>query len=111
MQALGRAGNGICESSGEDDMSNTAYDVAPPSAYTGAAQAVWQELMQAVKQYPPMNSPHEGWAVIQEELDELWDHVRAKDSDRDRQAMYREAIQVAAMGIRFAVEVGEVPRA
>ena len=31
------------------------------------------ELERAERAFPPFNSPHEGYAVIAEELDELWD--------------------------------------
>ena len=40
-------------------------------------------------------------AVIAEELDELWDEVKANRLDR----ACAEAIQVAAMGIRFVVDM------
>lgn len=51
-----------------------------------------------------MNSAHEGYAVLLEELDELWEHVKTKQKNRDLHAMKREAIQIAAMAMRFAVE-------
>lgn len=68
---------------------------------------IWEELSaelrDAMDAFDPMNGPHEGWAVIREELDELWDEVRA---DRGRtDSARREAIQIAAMAIRYVVEV------
>ena len=60
------------------------------------------ELRQAVGNFRPMASPHEGYAVIKEELDELWEAIRLKQSNPKRDARIRaEAIQVAAMGLRF----------
>lgn len=60
---------------------------------------VGAELARARRKFPgKQNSPHEGWAVIQEELDELWDDVK---SDAPRDQMRKEAIQVAAMAVRF----------
>src|SRR5574341_2097686 len=35
------------------------------------------ELRRARSLCGPMRGPHEGWAVIFEELDELWDEVKA----------------------------------
>lgn len=69
---------------------------------------VCSELIRAVGRYPTFASGHEGWAVMREEMDELWDEVRKRDSDPER--MRAEAIQVAAMGIRFVLDVCEVDR-
>jgi hypothetical protein len=55
------------------------------------------ELGMATAQYPPFHSFHEGYAVLLEEVDELWDTIKGNRTEN----MYREAIQVAAMAIRF----------
>ena len=66
------------------------------------ALAALEELRRARKKFPkPFNSPHEGWAVLREEVDELWDEVKA---DSDAKTMRSEAIQVAAMALRFMLE-------
>ena len=64
---------------------------------------VVDELNRAMKQHGPMRSPHEGWAVLYEEVDELWDEVRAKEHDLEK--MKKEARQAAAMALRFMIEV------
>jgi len=53
----------------------------------------------------PFNSAHEAYAVILEELDELWDEIKLKRENRDRILMEDEAIQIAAMAMRFIVDV------
>lgn len=58
------------------------------------------ELTRAAK-HPPFNSAHEGYAVILEEMDELKEHVWKKQHSRDIVAMRAEAIQVAAMAVKF----------
>lgn len=63
-----------------------------------------QELERATSRFDGFNSPHEGWAVIREELDELWEHVRA-NTGRDREAMV-ECIQIAAMALRYVYDLG-----
>lgn len=62
------------------------------------------ELARAGK-WPPMNSAHEGYGVLMEEVDELWDHVKTRQKSRDLAAMRAEAIQVAAMALRFAHDI------
>jgi len=61
------------------------------------------EACRAAGKFPPMNSPHEGYAVIYEELDELWEHVRA-NTGRTADAR-TEAIQVAAMAVRYIYDL------
>ena len=59
------------------------------------------ELRRAMAKHKPYNSAHEGYAVILEELDELWDEVRAWQPGSDLTAMRKEAIQIAATALRF----------
>jgi hypothetical protein len=63
---------------------------------------VVDEVAVATGKFAPFNSPHEGWAVIKEELDELWEHVRG-DTGRSPEAR-KEAIQTAAMALRYAID-------
>jgi hypothetical protein len=65
---------------------------------------VEHELRRAVETFPAFNSPHEGWAVIHEELEELWETVRANGGRGEAAAM--EAVQVAAMALRFVLDCG-----
>jgi hypothetical protein len=57
------------------------------------------ELTRANVMYPQFNSTHEGYAVLHEELDELWDEIKKKQPDKTR--MREEATQVGAMAIKF----------
>lgn len=62
-----------------------------------------EELRKARAKHAPMHGPHEGYAVILEELDELWDEVRAQVQDKAK--MRKEALQVAAMAARFIEDI------
>jgi hypothetical protein len=62
-----------------------------------------RELVRATELYGPMVSPHEGYAVILEELDELKAEVWKKHKDPVK--MREEAIQIAAMAMRFVVDI------
>lgn len=86
-------------------------------------EEVAKELTKAEEKFASFNSSHEGYAVLLEEVDELWDVVKlnpkknnlpvtlgkplSDDEHRKLQNEHRtklmraEAIQVAAMAIRF----------
>ena len=51
------------------------------------------------------NSHHEGYAVIKEELDELWEEIRKRDGLRMKPLLKKEAVQVGAMALRFLVDL------
>lgn len=72
--------------------------------YEQAAAESLDELWSARQRFPSFHSPHEGYAVLLEEVDELWDEVRSFRGAKDTTRMRAEAIQVAAMAIRFAVD-------
>jgi predicted oxidoreductase (fatty acid repression mutant protein) len=85
------------------------------------AKEVVEELERAEKKFAGFNSSHEGYAVLLEEVDELWDVVKLNpkkivveeqefnyNSDipkiqikKHKKMMRAEAIQVAAMAMRF----------
>lgn len=66
-----------------------------------ALHLVREECLRAMAKFQPFNSSHEGYAVILEELDELWDEVKGNRPDLAR----KEAVQVAAMAVRFLLDV------
>jgi NTP pyrophosphatase (non-canonical NTP hydrolase) len=66
-----------------------------------AAHLATEEAVRAIKKFKPFNSSHEGFAVLWEEVDELWDAVKSNDLVAAR----KEAVQVAAMALRFIAEV------
>ncbi|KIA63031.1 hypothetical protein FG87_21955 [Nocardia vulneris] len=87
--------HGITESAPESEFTRLSV------AHHGIAGDVLGELNRAITKFPPMNSMHEGWAILREEVDEMWDDIKA---DRWAEAM-AEAQQVAAMAIRFIADM------
>lgn len=77
--------------------------------YASASHEMLHKLSKAVGVWPPMNSAHEGYGVLLEEVAELFDEVRLKQSKRTVEAMRAECLDVAAMAIRMAVEVCKEP--
>ena len=63
---------------------------------------VQSELERASMIYHQYHSEHEGFAVLLEEVDELWDAVRLKQTDPTRKDKIKEElIQIAATAHRF----------
>lgn len=75
------------------------------SKVTYAAREALDEALSAKAKWPEFHSAHEGFAILLEEVDELKAHVWMNQKKRDLEAMKKEAIQVAAMALRFASEV------
>lgn len=75
--------------------------------YTSIAMEALAELGKARQRFGPMASAHEGYAILLEEVDELWEEVRGNKRDITvyKQALRAEAIQIAAMAIAFIGEV------
>ncbi len=71
---------------------------------TEAANLVYDEALRAIDLFPPFNSGHEGKAIVEEELDELWDEIK-KIAFGTSKKMKKEAIQLGAMAIRFIADV------
>lgn len=64
-----------------------------------------QEVSAAVIKFPPMASVHEGYAILLEEVDELWEEVKKSPKTRDAEKIKLEAKQVAAMATRFLMDL------
>lgn len=73
--------------------------------FNAAANAALEEALRARTIHASMYSAHEGFAIMMEEFDELKEHVWMNQKKRDIAAMRKEAIQIAAMALAFAVEV------
>jgi hypothetical protein len=78
--------------------------VEKPSSVETALAEVRAEAMQATAKWAPMNSPHEAWAVLREEVDELRDECVVPGRSRSTAAK-AEARQVAAMAVRYLVDI------
>lgn len=64
-------------------------------------ETVVEELVVAQSNFPTFHSGHEGYAVMKEKLDRLWDEA----VHNEIRLAKAEAVQVAAMAIRFVVDL------
>lgn len=66
-----------------------------------ATDLVIEELARATYNFGEFKSTHEGYAIILEELDELWDEIK---NNSHKELLETEAKQVAAMALRFLID-------
>ena len=66
---------------------------------------VLTEYDRATKLHGPFANSHTGYAVILEELDELWAEIKKRRHERSVEELSKEATQVGAMVIRFMVDL------
>lgn len=68
---------------------------------------IGEEVLWAKDHFPPASTLHEAYALIEEELDELWECVKAKkDYDEVPKGVTKEAIQVGAMAVWLLLSFG-----
>ena len=66
---------------------------------------IFEEYSRATTLFGKFHNAHEGFAVLQEEKDELWDAIKLNQSNPNRPyRIYQEAKQVGAMALRILVD-------
>jgi hypothetical protein len=60
------------------------------------------EVFKSREKHGKIKSPHEGFALIKEELDELWNNVKSNISD------LIEPLQIAALAISYIFDIIEL---
>jgi hypothetical protein len=68
-------------------------------------QLVRQELAKARKHHGPQASYHEGYAILIEEIDELWEIVKQKSTVRNHENTLAELVQIASCAQKMAEDV------
>lgn len=70
------------------------------------ATLVEEELRRARGLHAPLHSLHEGYAVLLEEVDELWAAVKRRGEWFNQDEVLAELVQVAAMAQRMSEDCG-----
>lgn len=70
-----------------------------------AIRLIIPEYNQAILKNPPFSSAHEGWAILQQAVDELWDETKRNKAERSPEGMRKEAIIVVATAMRFLIDL------
>ena len=66
-----------------------------------ALKQIENEFLRASDLYPDLHSNHEAYAVIKEEVDELWDAIKKHKGTKGNNQIKAELIQVGAMVVRY----------
>jgi tetrahydromethanopterin S-methyltransferase subunit H len=64
------------------------------------------EYNHTIIKHAPFHSTYEGWALIKQKVDELWEEVKKEESGDSKEAMLKEAAQIGAMAMRFIIDLG-----
>lgn len=65
-------------------------------------EVITAEFFKATKKFGSFHNAHEGYAVLLEEVDELWENIKLNQKTENRiELIKEEAIQVSAMAIRI----------
>lgn len=84
---------------------------SPESKVQDSLIEIYQEYRDAVSKFNDFRSAHEGFAILLEEVDELWDEVKGNKKEGSYDRMRKEAIQVGAMALRFVVMLDRMKEA
>ena len=68
-------------------------------------QDISTEIGRARASFGSFRSAHEAYAILLEEVEELWAEIKVKQGKRDMARLYTGAVQVAAMATLLASEV------
>lgn len=100
----------ICWDQSPDDLVKAvvpkAKEISPsPSSIKRVLEDTEAELRKAITSYPSFHTAHEGYAILLEEVDELWAEVKKKQGSEARpERIRKEAVQVAAMALRLILD-------
>lgn len=84
----------------------SAYPDYPVLEMNRVLSNIGYELLRAKTLFPDkFVNQHEAYAVILEEVDELWDEIKKNQKNYDLDAQRKEATQAAAMLVRLIVEL------
>ncbi|MCJ7559154.1 hypothetical protein MUO79_00870 [Candidatus Bathyarchaeota archaeon] len=87
------------------ELPTSVPTVLPMTGLREVLVEVRSEVYAMVKEHGDFKSCHEGYAVILEELEELWDEVKRPSESRDLRRLRSEALNVAASAAKFALFV------
>lgn len=72
--------------------------------------SLYEELQRSYSRFPKrLNSFHEGYAIVLEEMDEFWNEIKKDPQNSNPINMRTEAVQTAAMLLRVIIDLIDKP--
>lgn len=72
---------------------------------TESKELITDAYNEATAKHSPLRSLHEGYAVLFEEVEELWDEIKKQSDEREIDTLIKEAAQVGAMAQRILADL------
>lgn len=76
-----------------------------PEEFLARVRAEYRDVV--AEHGPLYHSAHEGYGVMAEEFDELWDEVKKKRKNRDLSNMIGECVQIASCALKMALTMSK----
>lgn len=70
-----------------------------------AIRLIIPEYNQIIFDNPPLYNAHEGWAMLQQGMDQLWSEIKKDKNICSEELMRKEAIFIAATAMRFIIDL------
>lgn len=64
------------------------------------------EYNHTIVKHAPFHSTYEGWALIKQKVDVLWEEIKKEEAGGSKEVMIKEAAQIGAMAMRFIIDLG-----
>lgn len=87
----------------DDQVFDFYRDTVARVSIDNVAKKVKVELDKAISKHKGMNSAHEAYAVLLEEMDEFWDEVKQQKLDKAK--ALKELLQISAMAQRAIIDL------
>lgn len=70
-----------------------------------AIRLIIPEYNQIICKKPPLQNRYEGWALLQQAMEQLWDEVKKDKNIHSTEQMRKEAILISATAMRFIIDL------
>lgn len=69
-------------------------------------KAIIAEYNRAINRNGPFNSTYEGWAILIQKMEELWEEIKKVEAGNSGEKLHKYAAQIGALAMRFMVDLG-----